>query len=41
VGSTWDFLTNVAWKDFKALLHMISGGIRSVFGFVTGRGKKK
>lgn len=39
MGSTWDFIRNVAWKDFKALIHMIRSGIGKLFGFV--RGKRK
>jgi hypothetical protein len=39
MGSTWDFIRNVAWKDFKALLAMIRKGFGSIFGFI--RGKKK
>ena len=40
MGSTWDFIRNVAWKDFKKLMSIIWGGLRSAGGFVFGRKKR-
>jgi hypothetical protein len=40
MGATWEFIRDVAWKDFKKLMSIIWKGLKGGFNFVTGKRKK-
>jgi hypothetical protein len=37
MGSTWDFVKNIAWPDFKKLLKVLGKFLKGGFNFVTGK----